>query len=153
EIQRAFHEVPDLLQTSHNTQPEPNGYVRSVSDAEIKNAIPEDLTRNKIDNFPQLSEIEVIRHFTKLSQLNFGIDSGSYPLGSCTMKYNPKINDTVAAMPGFSKLHPFAPTPHIQGALEVMYKLQQALISITGMKACSLHPAAGAQGELVGVKM
>jgi glycine dehydrogenase subunit 2 len=153
EIQRNYHEVADLLQTSHNTQPEANGYIRPVADSEIQGAIPEEFTRTKIENFPQLSEIEVVRHFTKLSQLNFGIDSGSYPLGSCTMKYNPKINDTVASMSGFSKLHPYAPTPHTQGALEVMYKLQQALVSITGMKACSLHPAAGAQGELVGVKM
>jgi glycine dehydrogenase subunit 2 len=102
-------------------------------------------------NFPDLSELEVVRHYTRLSQWNFGVDSGMYPLGSCTMKYNPKINDKLAGLPGFSGAHPLLPAPLAQGALELMYRLERLLAEITGLDAVSLQPAAGAQGELAGM--
>lgn len=154
EILRAYHQVPDLLRSSHTVgEGERNGYVAPIAPEEIAKTVPAALLRSKIQNFPQLSEVEVVRHFTRLSQLNFGIDSGTYPLGSCTMKYNPKVNERAAAEEGFAALHPYTPEKHAQGALQLMYELQQALISITGLKGCSLQPAAGAHGELVGVKM
>ncbi len=102
---------------------------------------------------PELSEPEVVRHFVRLSQQNFGIDLGMYPLGSCTMKYNPKVNEWAARLPGFARLHPLAPPELAQGALELMWRLQAALSAITGLPGCSLAPSAGAQGELVGLMM
>ena len=102
---------------------------------------------------PELSEPEVIRHFTHLSELNYSIDSGFYPLGSCTMKYNPKINEDVARMPGFGRLHPLLPDSCTQGALEVLYEMQNILTEIAGMDATSLQPAAGAHGELLGLML
>ncbi|MCB0271397.1 MAG: aminomethyl-transferring glycine dehydrogenase subunit GcvPB [Bdellovibrionales bacterium] len=148
EIQRAFHPVTDLLEKTHAVKGRVNEYLPAVN-------LPEApaWTRKQISNFPQLSEFEVLRHFTKLSQLNHSIDGGMYPLGSCTMKYNPRINEEVAGMQRFSYMHPYMPEVDVQGSLEVMYLLQEALKEITGMKGCSLHPAAGAQGELAGVKM
>jgi len=101
--------------------------------------------------FPDLSEVDVVRHYTRLSTWNFGVDSGMYPLGSCTMKYNPKINETVARLSGFAGSHPLLP-PHLaQGALQLMYELERYLAEITGMDAVSLQPAAGAHGELTGM--
>jgi len=100
-----------------------------------------------------LSEPEVIRHFTALSRMNFGVDSGFYPLGSCTMKYNPKICEEAAKLDSFSKLHPLQPLATVQGALQLMFELQKMLCEITGFKQCSLQPAAGAQGELAGIMM
>ena len=97
---------------------------------------------------PDHSELDVVRHFTRLSQRTFGIDLGFYPLGSCTMKYNPRVNEAMAAQPGFRDLHPFAPDDLAQGALQVMYELERALSSIFGMAAFSLNPAAGAHAEL-----
>ena len=97
---------------------------------------------------PDNSELDVVRHFTRLSQRAFGIDTGFYPLGSCTMKYNPRINDAVAGLPGLRDLHPFVPDELAQGALAVMWQLERALSSLFGMAAFSLNPAAGAQGEL-----
>lgn len=97
---------------------------------------------------PEHSELDVIRHFTRLSQRTFSIDTNFYPLGSCTMKYNPRVNDTLANLPGFRELHPFTPDALCQGALQVMHRLERALSSIFGMAAFSLNPAAGAQAEL-----
>ncbi|MBU2648019.1 aminomethyl-transferring glycine dehydrogenase subunit GcvPB [bacterium] len=102
-------------------------------------------------DFPNLSEVEVIRHFTRLSQWNFGLDTGMYPLGSCTMKYNPKINDRQAGLSGFASAHPLAPQHVSQGALRLLVELEQFLCEITGMHAASLQPAAGAHGELAGM--
>ena len=102
-------------------------------------------------DFPDLSEVDVVRHFTRLSTWNFGVDTGTYPLGSCTMKYNPKINDRQAALPGFAGAHPFLPTSLSQGLLKMMFELAHMLAEITGMDAVSLQPAAGAQGELTGM--
>jgi glycine dehydrogenase subunit 2 len=100
---------------------------------------------------PELYEADVVRHFTRLSQLNYSIDTGFYPLGSCTMKYNPKINEEVARLPGFANIHPLQPIETVQGALLLMYELQEMLKEIGGFAAVSLQPAAGAQGELTGV--
>ena len=102
---------------------------------------------------PQLSELDVVRHYTRLSQWNFGVDSGMYPLGSCTMKYNPKTNEVQAARQGFAAAHPLAGDEFSQGALKLMYNLEQYLGSITGFDAVTLQPAAGAHGELAGMLM
>ncbi|MGH7814236.1 MAG: aminomethyl-transferring glycine dehydrogenase subunit GcvPB [Candidatus Binataceae bacterium] len=112
-----------------------------------------ELCRAGLAGFPELSEPEVLRHFIRLSQLNFGQAIEFYPLGSCTMKYNPVVNDEMAALPGFAGLHPAAPAHLAQGALELMVRLEAALAEIAGMDAVSLHPAAGAQGELTGLLM
>ncbi|HLH22385.1 MAG TPA: aminomethyl-transferring glycine dehydrogenase subunit GcvPB [Chloroflexota bacterium] len=102
---------------------------------------------------PELSEPEVVRHFTRLSQLNYAVDTGFYPLGSCTMKYNPKIDDEMAALSGFAGLHPYQPAETVQGALRLMWELERALAAITGFAAVTLQPAAGAHGELTGMLM
>jgi glycine dehydrogenase subunit 2 len=112
--------------------------------------VPRELLREEL-RLPELSQLDVVRHFTRLSQLNWSIDTHMYPLGSCTMKLNPKVNDAVAAMPGFAQAHPMQPSDDVQGALAVMYELQQALAEITGMDGASLAPMAGAQGELAGI--
>jgi glycine dehydrogenase subunit 2 len=100
---------------------------------------------------PELSEVEVVRHFLRLSQLNYAVDKGFYPLGSCTMKYNPKVNEEAARLPGFTQTHPLQNADSVQGALALMYQLQQWLCAISGMTAVSLQPSAGAHGELAGV--
>jgi len=102
-------------------------------------------------DFPDLSEVDVVRHYTRLSQWNFGVDTGMYPLGSCTMKYNPKTNERQAGQPGFAGAHPLLPTGITQGALKLMFELQDFLAEITGMDAVTLQPAAGAHGELAGM--
>ncbi len=112
--------------------------------------LPVGLTR-QILPLPELSEIDVIRHFTRLSQLNHGVDTGFYPLGSCTMKYNPKINEVAARLPGFANIHPLQPIETVQGALGLMFEIQEWLKEISGFSAISLQPAAGAHGELTGV--
>ena len=102
-------------------------------------------------DFPDLSELDVVRHFTRLSQWNFGVDSGMYPLGSCTMKYNPKTNERQASLTGFAGAHPLLPASLSQGALKLMFDLEQCLGEVTGLPAVSLQPAAGSQGELTGM--
>jgi len=102
-------------------------------------------------DFPDLSEVDVVRHYTRLSQWNYGVDSGMYPLGSCTMKYNPKINEKVAATPELAAAHPMLADEHVQGNLQIMFELQQYLAAITGLPGVSLQPAAGAHGELTGM--
>ncbi len=102
-------------------------------------------------DFPDLSEVDVVRHYTRLSQWNFGVDTGMYPLGSCTMKYNPKSNETYAGLSGFKDAHPLLPTDLCQGTLQMMYELEHYLAEITGMDATTLQPAAGAHGELTGM--
>jgi glycine cleavage system P protein (glycine dehydrogenase) subunit 2 len=119
----------------------------------IQNQIPAPFLRDDISGFPELGELEALRHFTRLSQRNFGIESQFYPLGSCTMKYNPKINEAVARLPGFALTHPLAPAEVLQGALEVLYALERMLIEISGMEDISLQPSAGAQGELTGLML
>ena len=112
--------------------------------------LPEGLVRHDL-GFPELSEMDVIRHFTHLSRLNFSIDTGMYPLGSCTMKYNPRVNEEAARLPGFALVHPRQPIETVQGSLLLMYQLQEMLKEISGFAAVSLQPAAGAHGELAGV--
>jgi len=113
--------------------------------------LPESLCRNEISGFPELSEVDVVRHFTRLSTWNYGVDSGFYPLGSCTMKYNPKVNELAARLPGLVDVHPETPEPLAQGALALMYQLQEMLAEISGFTAVSVQPAAGAHGELAGM--
>jgi glycine dehydrogenase subunit 2 len=113
--------------------------------------IPEGLARKIPPRLPELAEPEVMRHFTKLSTRNFGIDSGFYPLGSCTMKYNPRVNERLVGLPGFRDLHPLADEDSIQGALELEWNLQHFLREVTGLDGISLQPAAGSQGELTGL--
>jgi glycine dehydrogenase subunit 2 len=115
--------------------------------------IPESLLRAQPPALPEVSELEVVRHYTRLSQKNFSIDTQFYPLGSCTMKYNPRACNSLAMLPGLLARHPYAPDSHSQGFLGCMYELQEMLKDVTGMRSVSLVPAAGAQGEFTGVAM
>ena len=115
--------------------------------------VPASLLRDDIPGFPELGELEVLRHFTRISQRNFAIESQFYPLGSCTMKYNPKINEAVARLPGFAAIHPLAPAQLLQGALALLYDLEKMLAEISAMEYVSLQPSAGAQGELTGLML
>jgi glycine dehydrogenase subunit 2 len=115
--------------------------------------IPPELLRAGVDGMPEISELETIRHFTRLSVWNHGIDTGFYPLGSCTMKYNPKSSEALARLSGFAGVHPLAPAELCQGALELMFHLERALSEIAGFDATTLSPAAGAHGELCGLMM
>jgi glycine dehydrogenase subunit 2 len=113
--------------------------------------IPEELRRTEPPRLPEVTEFELVRHFTELSTRNFGIDTGFYPLGSCTMKYNPRVNERLVALPGFAQLHPLQEEEGAQGALELEWRLQEILAEVTGLDAVSLQPAAGSQGELTGL--
>jgi glycine dehydrogenase subunit 2 len=112
-----------------------------------------DFHRAEVEGFPEVSELEVIRHFTRLSTWNYGVDTGLYPLGSCTMKYNPRVNEVVARFDGLATDHPYTPEALAQGCLRVLHETARCLCEITGMEAVSLQPAAGAQGELTGILM
>ena len=109
------------------------------------------LKREKPALLPQVSEVDVVRHYTNLSQMNFGVDTGFYPLGSCTMKYNPKINEEIAAMPAFGALHPLQPECTLEGVKEIYAAMEKSLAAITGMKHFTFKPCAGAHGELTGL--
>jgi len=125
-----------------------------VPETSLEESIGRDLLRtDDLDGMPELSEVDVVRHFTRLSSWNYCIDTGLYPLGSCTMKYNPRINERVARIDGFANLHPLAPAAIAQGALEIVYQLEECLRKITGLHAVTTEPAAGAQGETVGIMM
>jgi glycine dehydrogenase subunit 2 len=124
--------------------------VPEVSAAQLLGA---EVVREQIAGFPEVSELEVIRHFTRLSTWNYGVDTGVYPLGSCTMKYNPRINEIVARLEGLATDHPYAPEALVQGCLRILHETGRCLRAITGMDAVSLQPAAGAQGELTGILM
>ena len=113
--------------------------------------LPEAMRRNEDAQLPECDELTVIRHYTNLSANNFGVNNGFYPLGSCTMKYNPIINEEVAAMPQFAALHPLQPEQTCQGALQVYYEMQKSLAAITGLSEFTLNPFAGAHGELTGL--
>ena len=113
--------------------------------------LPAGLLREQEPQLPQVSELDVVRHYTNLSQMNFGVDSGFYPLGSCTMKYNPKINEEIASMPAFAGVHPLQPSYTVQGVLRIYKELADALSAITGMAEFTLNPFAGAHGELTGL--
>lgn len=120
---------------------------------EARDTRPTHLKRGGFDALPELSEVEVIRHFTRLSKWNYGVDDGMYPLGSCTMKHNPRLNEKVAALPGFADAHPLAPDTVVQGNLELVHTLQEWLKEITGLPGVTLQPSAGAAGELTGVML
>ena len=160
-------EARDTHSRPHGRHPEPRqeplvfersgegkvGYSLPPLDVPEALAIPEALRRGEISGETEISEVEVARHFTLLSRLNFSIDQGLYPLGSCTMKHNPRINEEVARLPGFAASHPLAPEHVVQGALEVAWRLERLLIELTGLSRVTLQPAAGAQGELAGILM
>ncbi len=146
-------------------QPEPLIFERSVPgrraaalppcdvpERPVHELLPEGELRAELA-LPEVSELDIVRHFTRLSKRNFAVDSEFYPLGSCTMKYNPKLDEDVAALPGFRHLHPLQPEETVQGALRVLYELQQLLAAITGLPGVSMQPVAGAHGELTGILM
>lgn len=122
-----------------------------VPDCPTEELLPAEYIREEPAELPEVSELELIRHYTALSRRNHGVDSGFYPLGSCTMKYNPKINEDVARLDGFTHIHPYQDEETVQGALELMYRLQKNLAEITGMDEVTLQPAAGAHGEWTGL--
>jgi glycine dehydrogenase subunit 2 len=125
-----------------------------VEEMNIDDIIPAELRReDDLDGVPEVSEVDVVRHFTRISTWNYSIDMGMYPLGSCTMKYNSRLNEKVARIGGFAGLHPLAPEEESQGALELIYRLQEDLAEITGLSGITLQPAAGAQGEMTGVML
>lgn len=124
-----------------------------VPSKDLGEVIPEHLVRSDSPDLPEVSEVDVVRHFTRLSRRNFGVDVGTYPLGSCTMKYNPKVNEDIASLPGFTSLHPLQPVEDAQGVLRLMYELEQFLCEIGGMDSASLQPAAGAHGEMTGLML
>src|SRR5882672_9749682 len=115
--------------------------------------VPAKLRRTQAPKLPAVSELQAVRHYTRLSRLNFSIDTQFYPLGSCTMKYNPRACNTLAMLPEYLARHPLAPVSHSQGFMACMYELQEILKEVTGMAGVSLTPMAGAQGELAGVAM
>ncbi|HPG38982.1 MAG TPA: aminomethyl-transferring glycine dehydrogenase subunit GcvPB [bacterium] len=124
-----------------------------VPEVNISQLIPEKFQRKKAARLPQVSEFDVVRHFINLSTLNHHVDKGFYPLGSCTMKYNPKINEETQGLKGFSALHPHQPDATVQGALQLLYELAEYLCQVSGLAAVTLQPSAGAHGELTGLMM
>jgi glycine dehydrogenase subunit 2 len=151
--QAKWHE-PSIFEKSRSetighTPPSPDQKESDLA-GDLNALIPRQLQRTKSPDLPEVSEVEIIRHYTRLSQQNFGVDSGTYPLGSCTMKYNPKICDRIASSPKICDLHPLQDESLTQGILEILYTLSQYLAEITGMYEISLQPAAGAHGEFAG---
>lgn len=124
-----------------------------IEEIALSELLPDDYIREEAAELPEVSELDIMRHYTALSKRNHGVDSGFYPLGSCTMKYNPKINENVARINGFAHIHPYQDENTVQGALGLMYDLQEHLIEITGMDQVTLQPAAGAHGEWTGLMM
>ncbi|CEG22947.1 putative glycine dehydrogenase (decarboxylating) subunit 2 [Planococcus massiliensis] len=124
-----------------------------VPEIDLAELFPEELVRDEAADLPEVSELDIMRHYTALSKRNHGVDSGFYPLGSCTMKYNPKINESVARFPGFANIHPLQDESTVQGAMELLFDLQEHLKEITGMDEVTLQPAAGAHGEWTGLMM
>jgi glycine dehydrogenase subunit 2 len=127
--------------------------VSDIPAFDVETSLPASLIRRSSLGLPEVAENDVVRHYTDLSTLNYGVDTGFYPLGSCTMKYNPKVNDWAAGLPGFADVHPLQPDSTVQGLLELLYGLEEGLKEISGMDAVSLQPAAGAHGELTGILM
>jgi glycine dehydrogenase subunit 2 len=138
---RTGFSLPDISQDMREIVGEPEQLIAST------------MRRTKMPILPQLSEVEVVRHFTRLSQMNYGVDCGFYPLGSCTMKYNPKINELLASLEKIGEIHPYQDASTVQGALEIMYKLESWLAEIAGMHQVTLQPAAGANGEFTGIQI
>lgn len=145
---------PLIFERSSEGRPgvEPGG--DDVPKVSAEKVIPQKFLRppdDRLAGFPEVPELDTVRHFTRLSQFNFGVDTGFYPLGSCTMKYNPRVNEVAARLPGFQNIHPYEPEELTQGALKLTHELEAYLSEITGMDAVTLQPAAGAQGELCGM--
>ncbi|SER80799.1 aminomethyl-transferring glycine dehydrogenase subunit GcvPB [Psychrobacillus sp. OK032] len=124
-----------------------------VPEVDVASLLPQGMLRVEEAELPEVSELDIMRHYTALSNRNHGVDTGFYPLGSCTMKYNPKVNESVARFPGFANIHPLQDESSVQGAMELMYDLQEHLIEITGMDEVTLQPAAGAHGEWTALMM
>ncbi len=124
-----------------------------VEDTPIEEILDPGLTREEVAGFPEVSEVEIIRHYTRMSTWNYHIDLGMYPLGSCTMKYNPRLNERTARMPRIAMVHPMQEDALSQGNLELIHRLQECLQELTGLDAATLQPAAGSQGEMVGILM
>jgi glycine dehydrogenase subunit 2 len=124
-----------------------------VPDVDPSRHLPAELLRSPDEAYPDVGELEVVQHFHRLSQLNYAVDEGLYPLGSCTMKYNPRLCERTARLGGFAELHPLQPSEQVQGAMRLMWELEEALKAITGMAGVTLQPAAGAHGELAGILM
>ena len=151
-------EINDFIHSTYTDSPsnkntnnsQSNNSSNNIREVEERLEIPKDLIRNELP-IPNVSEPTVVRHYTNMSRLNFGIDLGFYPLGSCTMKYNPRVNEDIASLNGFKNLHPFSYEDCIQGSLQLLWELEQDLKVLTGMDAFSLQPSAGAQAELLGV--
>ncbi|NLC67868.1 MAG: aminomethyl-transferring glycine dehydrogenase subunit GcvPB [Clostridiaceae bacterium] len=122
-----------------------------VPQKELDQLVPAEYLRDGTPDLPEVSEVDAVRHFVGLSRLNYGVDTGFYPLGSCTMKYNPKVNEDAASLKGFTSVHPYQPEDTVQGCLEIIYRLGEMLSEITGMEKFSMQPAAGAHGELTGL--
>ncbi|GAF13647.1 LOW QUALITY PROTEIN: glycine dehydrogenase [Bacillus sp. JCM 19045] len=124
-----------------------------IEDQDVSAFIPDEFLREEAPELPEVSELQIMRHYTGLSKRNHGVDSGFYPLGSCTMKYNPKINEDIARLPGLAHVHPYQPAYQVQGSMKMLFHLQTALAEITGMDEVTLQPAAGAHGEWTGLMM
>src|SRR5687768_5886711 len=136
-----------------HSKPGRRGYQLPALDVPEAVALPASLVRGEIEDEIEVSEVDVIRHFTRLSKLNLSIDEGLYPLGSCTMKHNPRINEEMARRPGFAWAHPLQEEEQTQGALEVLWNLEQSLKEIFGLPRVTLQPVAGAHGEFAGILM
>src|SRR4051794_786730 len=124
-----------------------------VPEVPVSELLPADAIRSSPPELPEIAEPEIVRHYNNLSKKNFDLDSGFYPLGSCTMKHNPKLHERVAALPGFARLHPLQDPEYAQGALELMWRLQRQLAEMAGLPHVSLQPSAGSQGELTGLAL
>lgn len=150
-MEQAYDRLPLLFEQG---APGRTGYTPppcDVPELPLTDLLPDHARRESPPELPELSELEAVRHFVRLSRRNHAIDVGFYPLGSCTMKYNPKLNEKVAGLPGFSRIHPYQEAETVQGALALMHELETVLCDIAGLQRASLQPAAGAQGELVGL--
>ena len=142
---------PPVARTLHDLS-RPGRRAWSFPSLDVPEAeVPASVRRQESVRLPEVAERDLVSHFTRLSQVNYGVDTGFYPLGSCSMKYNPKIAETVAALPGFARLHPHQPEESVQGALELLWRLERALCEITGMARVTFQPPAGASGELTGL--
>ncbi len=147
------HDIPLIFEISREGK---QGYSipeKHFSDVELKSIVDSSLLRKTEPELPSISEPEIVRHYVTLSQKNFSVDTNFYPLGSCTMKYNPKLNEDAARFEGFAKIHPYQPEETVQGMLKLMYDLEKSLREITGMDRFTLQPAAGAHGELCGMML
>ncbi len=145
-----LHREPPIFELSSKGR---IGHALPMSETPDLEGLPPEMLRKTAPLLPELSEVEVIRHFVRMSHWNHAIELGMYPLGSCTMKYNPKINDAMAALPGFTAVHPLQEEEHLQGSLELMYQLESALCRVSGFEAVTLQPSAGANGEFVGLAL